>query len=160
MASCECSLPVQSVDSLSLVHRHHIDRAILDIAKILRAHPQAFHKLNGILHPYAHVELNVRRSPITSFVLKTPDSSRILSLSRHQDHLSLGSLSTTQLCEMFTRGRCGEHTNDDLFLATDSGLQECLAQLAQDVSFTSRLNSSSYLLFPAARRSSNSRARS
>ncbi len=142
MAICEFSLPVPSVDSLSLVHRHHIDRAILDIAKILRAHPQTLYKFNEILHPYAHIEFNVWRSPITSFVLKTPDSSRILSLSSHSDHFSLGSLSTTQLCEIFTRGRCGEHTQDNLHLVTDPGLQECLAQLAQDVSFTSRLKCS------------------
>lgn len=110
-----------------------VDHVILNLAKLLKTHPPAFYKLNQIFHPHARVEFDIRQSPIISFVLKTSDSSRIIILDPDHDLLPFHNLSTSQLRDILIHRGSGNCTYDSLRNVTDPALQDCLAQLTQDV---------------------------
>lgn len=111
---------------------------VIDLSKLLQKLPAAFYRLNCLFHPYARVELNTRQSPITNFVLKTSNASRIVLLDSLQENASqFHNFTASQLQEILANPVPGDPAYENLYNVTDPALRDSLAQLAQDVRLAS-----------------------
>ncbi|KAF9445961.1 kinase-like protein [Macrolepiota fuliginosa MF-IS2] len=111
----------------------HVDR-IIRVAKLLKRLPAAFYQLNSVFHPYARVEFNIRQNPVTGFVLKVANTSRIVLLDSSLENASFfHNLTATRLCDILINCAAGDREYDDLHAVTDPAIRDCLAQLAQDI---------------------------
>jgi hypothetical protein len=107
-----------------------VEETVLHLVEVLKAYPVTLYKLNRIFPPDVRIEFNVQHFPVTSLVLKTPDASRIVFLDpRHRLH----NLSASSLCDILVNRTFGDLIYDTLHGVIDPALQDCLAQLAQDV---------------------------
>ncbi|KAF9445960.1 kinase-like protein [Macrolepiota fuliginosa MF-IS2] len=136
---------------LSTDNSSHVDGIIIRVAKLLKRLPAALYQLNSVFHPRAQVEFNIRRDPVTSFVLRAANTSRIVLLESSLKNTSLfHGLTATQFCDILTNRTPGDCEYDILHAVTDPAINDCLAQLAQDVldnSFCSRADRKEVIRF-------------
>lgn len=112
----------------------HFDEVILSIARLLKTFPSALYQLNALFYPLARVEFNVQHSPLTSLVLKTSNTSRLVLLnSQNSTSCAFHNLTIFGLEDILINRMAGDEIYDDLHNVVDPALRDCLAQLAQDV---------------------------
>lgn len=132
------SLSIIWPPSANLPARSQIDEIIISIAGLLKELPAAFYRLNSLFHPYARVEFDLRRTPITSFVIKISGSSRIVVLDPPQGNPAIfRGLTAPRLRDILIKRNLGDHIYDELHVVEDDALCDCLAELVQDVGLTS-----------------------
>ncbi|KXN81528.1 Serine/threonine-protein kinase CTR1 [Leucoagaricus sp. SymC.cos] len=112
---------------------HHIPQLVINLAKLLKNLPKAFHQLNKLLYPHARVDFNVLQKPLTCFVLKTSSASQIIVLDAHPDRLRFNGLSVAELQAILLDSNLRGIQYNDLDAVTDTALQGCLAQLVQNL---------------------------